>query len=120
MTKKLFLLLTLASVTSVIQAKYTINAEDKACTNKAQGYIELSNCFNKIGDRAADYIEAEIKAKRPELYQQYFKQGTKISKSCDKKYLGDGSQFAQAESSQCYMDRMIALSAKYDKILNHR
>lgn len=121
MNKKLFLLLTLASVASVIQAKpYTITAEDKACTNKAEGYVELASCFNKIGDRAADYIEAEIKAKRPELYKQYFKQGTKISKSCDKKYLGDGSQFAQAESSQCYMDRMIALSAKYDKILNHR
>lgn len=121
MNKKLFLLLTLASVTSAIQAKpYQITAEDKACTNGAQGYIELANCFTDIGNRADNYTGAQLKARSINLYNQYKKEVRRAIKSCDKKYLGDGSQFAQAESNQCYVDRMIALSAKYDKILNHR
>lgn len=122
MTKKLFLLLTLASVTSIIEAKpYTITEEDKACTNKAESYNELADCFNDIGNRADDHVEAQLKAKNMNsLYKKFSKEAKKVSKNCDKKYFGDGSPFAQAEANQCYMNKMIDLSVKYDRIINGR
>ena len=121
MTKKLFLLLTLASVTSIIEAKpYTITEEDKACTNKAESYNELADCFNDIGNRANRHIESQLKSRNMNLYKKYYQEAKKASKACDKKYFGDGSPFAQAEANQCYMNKMIDLRVKYDKILNHR
>ena len=121
MTKKLFLLLTLASVTSVIQSKtYAITAEDKACTNKAESYNELTDCFNKIGNKADNQTLDQLKARNMNLYKQYDKEADKANKKCIKKYLTDDSQFAKAEKAQCYMDKMLKLGEKYDKILNHR
>lgn len=121
MNKKLFLLLTLASVTSAIQAKpYQITAEDKACTNKAEGYGELTDCFNDIGNKALDYAEAQLKAKSNKLYKQYYKEAEKANQKCIKKYLTDDSLFSRAEKAQCYMDKMLELGEKYDKIVNHK
>lgn len=121
MTKKLFLLLTLASVTSIIEAKpYTITEEDKACTNKAENYNELTDCFNNISNKALDYTEAQLKAQNMSLYKKYYKEADRENKKCIKKYLTDDSPFSKAEKAQCTFDKMIDLSVKYDKILNHR
>ena len=79
MNKKLFLLLTLASFASVIQSKpYTITAEDKACTNKAEGYNELTDCFNKIGNKADNQTLDQLKARNMNLYKQYDKEANKL------------------------------------------
>ena len=121
MIKKLFLLLTLTSFTSVIQAKhYTITEEDKACTNDAEGYNELADCFSKIGNKADDYTIAFLKAKSNKLYKQYYNEADKVTKACKKKYFDDGRPFARAEYHQCYMDRMLYLGEKYDRIINGR
>lgn len=121
MNKKLFLLLTLASVTSAIQAKpYQITAEDKACTSKAEGYGELTDCFNDIGNKADSHTLAQLKAKNMNLYKQYDKEADRANKQCRKKYLVDDSLFSRAEKAQCYMDKMLELGEKYDKIVNHK
>ena len=121
MSKKILFLLLFNLAAATVQAKhYTITAQDKACTNKAEGYNELADCFNDIGNRADNHTVAQIKVKNKSLYKKYYQEAKKASKACDKKYLGGGSPFAQAEANQCYMNKMIDLSVKYDRIINSR
>ena len=117
----MLLTLLFALTVATVQAKpYQITAEDQACTNKAINYNELADCFNDIGNRALRYTSAQIKAKNKNLYKKYYQEAKRASKACDKKYLVDDSPYSRAESNQCYMIKMIDLSKKYDKILNHR
>ena len=79
-----------------------------------------SDCFSKIGNKADDYTIAFLKAKSNKLYKQYYNEADKVTKACKKKYFDDGSPFARAEYHQCYMDRMLYLGEKYDRIINGR
>ena len=121
MSKKMLLTLLFALAAATVQAKpYQITAGDKACTNKAINYNELADCFNDIGNKTLDHTSIQLKAKNKNLYKKYYQEANRANQRCRKKYLVDDSQFSKAEKAQCYMDRMLELGKKYDKILNHR
>lgn len=83
-------------------------------------YNELIDCLNNISNEALDRTRAQLKAKNMNLYKQYHEEVKIENQKCIKKYLVDNSAFSRAEKAQCTVDKMIDLSVKYDKILNHK
>lgn len=116
--KKVLLTLLIGLTAATIQAKpYTITAEDKACTNRAEDYNELADCFNDIANKALDHTEIQLKAKSKSLFNQFYKEAKKANQRCIKKYLVDDSPFSKAEKAQCSMDQTLKLGEKYDKLV---